>query len=73
MIGFVLALGLAMVVAPFMMLGPVEPLAGVAVVAAYFSAIRKKISGWGPFIAIHVIGFICFTVKSIQSLGRMWP
>ena len=40
MIGFTLAFGLAMVVGPFVALGPVGPLAGIAAAAAFLAGIR---------------------------------
>jgi hypothetical protein len=73
MIGFALAFGLAIVVAPLILLGPIGPLAGLAAIAAYFAALRKKAPGLVPFAVVHIIGFIVFTVKSIMSLDRMWP
>jgi hypothetical protein len=71
--GMVLAFGLAMILGPLLVLGPIGPLAGFAIVAVYISAIRKKASDWGPLVAIHLVGFIVFAVRSIQSLDRAWP
>ena len=73
MIGFILAFGLAIVVAPLVVLGPVGPLVGLAAIAAYIAAIRKKVSYWAPMMLVHVIGFIVFASKALQALDRAWP